>query len=149
MGKCKLTKEEIVARFSAGIDCGQVVAEQFETETGLTADQLRRMTACFAAGMMRGETCGAVVGAYNVIGLAYGHSEDQDEAQKGKMLEKMLRFNELFQEKYRGFTCKELLGADISTAEGGQKIGEQNLLLEFCPLLVSDVIEIVEQVLAE
>ncbi len=145
-----MTNDMVIEKFKNGIDCGQVVTEQFEVETGFTVSQLRKISACYAAGMMRGETCGAVLGAYNVIGLIYGHSEEGDEAQKGKMLEKMLRFNEYFSEKYSdGFQCKELLGADISTPEGGKKINEENLLFTKCPQICCDVVEVLKKVIAE
>ena len=108
------------------------------------------MSACYAAGMLRGETCGAVLAAYNVIGLIYGHDEEGDDAQKGRMLQKMLRFNELFGEKYsQGFQCKELLGADISTSEGGKKINEENLLFNLCPAICCDVVEVLKKVISE
>lgn len=145
-----MTNDMVIEKFKNGIDCGQVVTEQFEAETGLTVSLLRKVSACYAAGMMRGETCGAVLGAYNVIGLIYGHSEEGDEAQKGKMLEKMLRFNEYFGEKYsEGFQCKELLGADISTPEGGKKINEENLLFTKCPQICCDVVEVLKRVISE
>lgn len=145
-----MTTENVIEKFKNGIDCGQVVAEQFEAETGFDASALRKMTACYAAGMMRGETCGAVLGAYNIIGLLYGHSEEGDDAQKGQMLQKMLRFNELFGEKHsEGFQCKELLGADISTAEGGKKINDENLLFTVCPNICCDAVEVLKQVISE
>ncbi|MDO4518482.1 MAG: C-GCAxxG-C-C family protein [Bacillota bacterium] len=145
----KLTKNQVLDRFSKSIGCGQVVAEQFSEETGLTPEQLRKMQACFDAGMFRGETCGAVIAAYNVIGLLYGHSADCDEEQKGIMMSKMFRFNELFNETYDGLMCKELLGADISTKEGNAIITEKNLLVEFCPQVVADAVEILKQVINE
>lgn len=145
-----MTTEKVIECFKNGIDCGQVVAGKFEAETGFTAAQLRKVTACYGGGMMRGETCGAVLGAYNVIGLLYGHSEEGDDAQKGQMLQKMLRFNELFGEKYpAGFQCKELLGADISTPEGGKKINEENLMFTLCPKICCDTVDILQQVISE
>lgn len=145
-----MTKETVAEYFKNGIDCGQVAAGQFEAETGCTLSRLRKMSACYAAGMMRGETCGAVLAAYNVIGLIYGHDEEGDDAQKGQMLQKMLRFNELFGEKYsQGFQCKELLGADISTPEGGKKINEENLLFNLCPAICCDVVEVLKKVISE
>ena len=145
-----MTKETVAENFKNGIDGGQVVAGQFEEETGYSLSQLRKMSACYTAGMMRGETCGAVLAAYNVIGLIYGHDEEGDDVQKGQMLQKMLRFNELFGEKYsQGFQCKELLGADVSTSEGGKKINEENLLFNLCPAICCVVVEVLKKVISE
>lgn len=144
-----MDKNYIVEMFKSGIDCGQVVAGEFEKETTMSLSDLRKITACYAAGMLRGETCGAVIAAYSVIGAIYGHSEPNDDEKKGRMLKKMLRFNEMFGEKYDGFMCRELLGADISTPEGGKKIADENLLFEICPKIVSDVTEILKHVIDE
>ncbi len=144
-----ISKEHVLDSFSKGYGCGQFVAEQFTEETGLSIENLRKLAACFDAGMLRGETCGAVIAAYNVIGLIYGQCEEYADEQKGIMMTRMLRFNELFNEKYDSFICEGLLGANISTAEGGKKIAEQNLLTKFCPEVVSYVVDILEQVINE
>lgn len=99
---------------------------------------------------MRGETCGAIIGAYNVIGAIYGHSGPDQEEQKGIMMTKMLEFNSRFAER-RGdkFMCKELLDADISTKEGMEKIVGGGLMTEVCPLIILDAIECLKEVINE
>ena len=144
-----MTRDEIAKLIEDEIDCGMIITQEFTEETGLTVEQLRKITSCYGAGMLRGETCGAVIAAYNVIGLMYGHCKEHDNEQKGIMLSKMLRFNELFEEIYPSYMCKEIMGADITTKEGGRKIMEENLLMTHCPDVIYDVLNILEEVVNE
>lgn len=145
-----ITKEQITDLFMHQVDCSQITAGEFTEETGLSKEDLYKINACYAGGMLRGETCGAIIGAYNVIGLIYGHSGPDQDAQKGQMLTKMLRFNELFSEKRgEGFMCKELLDADISTKEGMDKIVNGGLMFNVCPLIIQDAVECLKTVINE
>ena len=135
--------------FMGNMGCAQIVAGEFAEETGLSQEQLFKMGAAFDGGMMRGETCGAVIAAYNVLGLIAGHcGPDQDE-QKGKMLGMILRFNELLGEKRSCFMCREMLDADIRTAEGMEKIIQGGLMMNECPLIINDVLDALKQVIRE
>ena len=51
-----------------------------------------------------------------------------------------------FQEKYGVCSCKGLLKHDIADPEGMQKILEEGLLFDFCPEIVRDTIEILNEV---
>lgn len=96
---------------------------------------------------MCGETCGAITGALMVIGLKYGHSAEGDQEQKGKMQEKTAEFKKLFLEKYPSCMCRELLGHDLSKPGEMEKVLEKGLMMDFCPCVVEDVIEILKKVL--
>lgn len=142
-----MKKKEIQNLFMQGIDCSQVVAGSFAEELEMEEKFLRRVSACFGGGMMCGETCGAVTGALMVIGLKYGHCEEGDQEQKGKMQEKTAEFKRLFLEKYASCMCRELLGYDISKPGEMEKVLEEGLMMDFCPCVVEDVIEILQKVL--
>ena len=71
-----LDTEKIAEKFRRGIDCGQVVAEAFQEETGLDPETLRRMTAGFGGGLMNGDTCGAYAAGLVVLGLLYGNEKE-------------------------------------------------------------------------
>jgi len=51
-----MSEEEIKELFLKGIDCSQVVTENFADELGYGRDFMRKMSACFGGGMLRGET---------------------------------------------------------------------------------------------
>ena len=72
-----------------GIDCSQVVAGAFAKELGMEPDMLRKMAACFGRrnavrGNLRRRN-----GALMVIGLKYGHSQENDQKTKEEMTQKV------------------------------------------------------------
>lgn len=95
----------------------------------MTKEQARKMSACFGGGMMCGETCGAVTGALIVLGMVFGHSEENDGDQKGIMAGKVAEFKKRFLEKYPSDMCREILGHDISKPDEMDKVLEKALCL--------------------
>jgi C_GCAxxG_C_C family probable redox protein len=138
-------KSEVVAeKFAKGFDCSQVVVEHFAEEVGLSKEVANKISACFGGGMSRGETCGAVVGALMILGMRAGQYDENHMEQKEIMEAKREEFYKKFLEKYPSCICKNLLGYDITKTEELQKIVEKGLLTSFCPQVVTDVIEILE-----
>ncbi len=142
-----ITFEEIQELFLQGIDCSQVVAGAFAEELGADRKLLRKVSSCFGGGMQCGETCGAVTGALMVLGMKHGHSEEGDSGQKQIMMQKTGEFKRLFGERYPTCICRDLLGHDISRKEELEKVMEKGLLLQFCPKVVEDTIEILGKIL--
>ena len=140
---------EIQDLFMRDAGCGQMVASEFTEETGLDKETLWKMCAAFDGGMMRGETCGAVIAAYNVIGLIAGHNGPEQLEQKGEMLRMMIMFNEKFLAKRGSFICKEILDADITTPEGMDQIINGGLMMNICPVVINEVIEALKETIAE
>lgn len=144
-----MNREEIKELFMQGLDCSQVVAENFAQELGQDKELMRRLGACFGGGMMRGETCGSVIAALMIIGMKYGHDKEGDGEQKAVMREKSDAFKRCFVEKYGSTMCRELLEYDLSKPDEFQKALESGRLLDFCPRLTEDVILLLKQVLGE
>lgn len=140
-----MTKEEVCQLFMAGIDCSQVVTGACAEKMGMTKEQARKMSACFGGGMMCGETCGAVTGALMVLGMVFGHSEENDGDQKGVMAGKVAEFKKRFLEKYPSDMCREILGHDISKPGEMDKVLEKGLMFDLCPQIVLDVLPILEE----
>lgn len=144
-----MTKEEVRERFEEGYDCAQVVFHYWAKKLGLDEKIAYKISTGFGAGMLQGETCGAVVGAYMAIGLKYGACEEgrEGEEQKVASIIKDVQFRDKLLEKYSSTMCRELLDADFSTFEGAKKIREQKLMITFCPKLVADVLEILDEIM--
>jgi C_GCAxxG_C_C family probable redox protein len=103
-----------------------------------------------------GETCGAVTGAFMVIGLKHGSAANWlvegrvDDRENGKRLNTYRLVRELtdrFAARHGSIRCKDLLGCDLSTPEGGKMVEEKNLFRTVCPGLVRDAAEILEEIL--
>jgi C_GCAxxG_C_C family probable redox protein len=137
------------ACFDEGFNCSQAVFSAFAPQLGLDRVAALKVAGPFGGGMGRmGETCGAVTGALMVIGLKYGQTTSEDKAAKEKSYELVREFVKRFRLRNQGcIACRELLGADISTPEGMQKIREKQAFTTMCPKFVRDAAEIVEELL--
>ena len=142
-------KEKALQYFSDKFHCSQAVLAAFAPELGLTEEQALKLGACFGAGMRKGEVCGACTGALMVLGLMYGQFDKDD-------LESRMRANKVnvellngFAEKNGSYICNELLGFDIRTEEGVKAAREKGLFTDFCPKMVADAVDLLEEILIE
>jgi len=91
-----------------------------------------------------GDTCGAVSGAYLLIGLKYGKYLKDDNQAKEKTYALVREFTRLFKERNQTTVCRELLGVDLMTAD--KQIAAERVKA-LCPKMVRDAAEIVEEIL--
>lgn len=142
-------EEKVIAeQFMKGYDCSQVVVSHYAAELGISEELANKVAACFGGGMLQADTCGAFTGALMVIGLKYGHYDSGKlQAQKEVMMAKSGEFRKKFFEKHPTCNCKELVGYDVSTPEGFKEAVETGRMMSFCPKLVKDVIEVLDEML--
>ncbi len=93
------------------------------------------------------DTCGAVTGAFMVIGLKHGKIKAEDEEAKRKAYSLVKEFVKRFKAKHNSIVCRELLGCDISKPEGMQHFKEMKLIDGICPKLVESAAGILEEIL--
>lgn len=133
----------ILERFSQ-FNCSQTVFSLFASELGINEKAALKIASGFGGGMTRAETCGAVTGAYMVIGMKHGHDIlDQEKKANTKML--IQKFNLEFEKKHDSLICKKLTGYDISTDEGAQSARENGVFVTKCPLFIQSACEILEK----
>ena len=142
-------KEKALKLFNEKNLCSQAVLASFAEECGLTEEQALKVSACFGTGMRQGEVCGACTGALMVLGCLYGEHGTGD-------LEKCVRANEVndemmrrFAEKSGSYICNDLLGCDVRTEEGIKYAQEQKLFTDFCPKMVANAVDIIEEMIEE
>ena len=132
---------------SQGLSCSHAVFSVYAAEYGLDKDAAAKIASGFGGGMGRmGQTCGAVTGAYMVIGLKYGAASGDREV-KEKTYRAIREFAEQFKAKHGALVCKDLLGCDISTPEGFEKMKKLGLHEKVCTRLVRDACEILDEML--
>lgn len=140
--------EQAVSCFKEGFNCAQAICSTYGQEYGLDQKTALKAACGFGAGMgCMAETCGAVTGAYMIIGLKYGRSDIFDLPAKEKTYKLVREFSEKFKSRNGSVVCKELLGMDISTAEGMKAAKEKKTFETCCPKFVKDAAEIIEEVL--
>ena len=115
---------------------------------GLDRERALRVSGAFGGGMARmGDTCGAVTGAFMVIGLKYGKTRAEDDDARDKTYELAGKFVAGFKERHGSIVCRELLGCDLSNPEGLTIAQEKGLFDTLCPQFVRDATEILEDIL--
>ena len=139
---------QAVNLFNEGFSCSQAILTTFAPRFGVSKETALKIACAFGAGMGRmGEVCGAVSGAFMVLGLKYGAIEAQDRDSKEMTYALVKRFTESFQERHGSILCRELLGCSIGTPEGMQYAREKNLFTSRCPRYVQDSAEILLELL--
>ncbi len=136
--------------FKNGYNCAQSVISAFGPELGLSRELAIKMTTGFGAGVNHsGNTCGAVIGAYLVIGLKYGIDVPSDKEGKETTRELLDKFSEKFRESYPSLLCKDILGADVSKPDELEALRKEDKFASFCPHVVEVAATIVEEILDE
>jgi C_GCAxxG_C_C family probable redox protein len=127
------------------MNCSQSVLTAFCEELGLEKSLALKLALGFGGGMGRcGNTCGAVTGAYMVIGLKQDLKAENAQPIKEKTYSLVKEFNRRFTAVNGSTQCRDLLGTDISTPEGHDAANAKKLFITLCPKLVHDAVEIVE-----
>jgi len=141
--------DRAVARFAQGSNCAQAVLWAYAPHFGLAPEVAMRLAAPFGGGMARmGETCGAVTGAFMVIGLQLGNTTAEDQESKERTYQLVREFVRRFAARHGSIKCRELLGCDLSTPEGWQRAREQGLFTTRCREFVRDSAQIVAELLS-
>ena len=133
--------------FNNGKDfnCTQAILSTYCEDFGLDKETALKIACGLGAGMGRlGHTCGAVSGAYLVIGLKHGRFTLEDTEAKEKTYAVVQEFEKRFIERNKTSICRELLQADLLRDD--KKMLEARVL-EICPRVVKDAAEILESLL--
>lgn len=137
--------ERAVACFEEGCSCAQAIFSTYAESFGIDRPTAMRLSAGFGGGMGRmAQTCGAVTGAFLVLGLQHG---GEDTAGRESAYQAVREFANRFAAQHGCLLCKDLVGCDISTPEGAQAMKQQNLRSRICTGLVRDAAELLETML--
>ncbi|MDI3507168.1 MAG: hypothetical protein PWQ69_1148 [Methanomicrobiaceae archaeon] len=141
--------DEAVSCFMRGYNCAQAVSSVFAGDAGVPEEVILGIATGFGGGVGHtGGTCGAVSGAVIAIGLLFGTTGPDEKEAKDLTYEITREFVTRCAEKNGTVSCTELLGCDLSTAEGLARARKENLTRTRCPRYVRDAVEILEGVLA-
>jgi len=138
--------EKAAETFSKGFNCAQSVFSAYAPELGIPEEEALRISSGFGGGMARlQEVCGAVTGAFMVIGGKVG-SADPAEKAKLEAYRNVRAFDKRFRELHGTILCRELLRIDLNTDEGQKQLKEENLHQTICVQCISDAMRILEEV---
>jgi C_GCAxxG_C_C family probable redox protein len=139
--------EEAVDCFCRGAACSQAVLGTYGPLFGLEREAALKLASGFAGGMRLAQTCGAVTGAFLVLGLKHAGANCDQRDRREDVYAAIREFTARFQQRHHSVVCKELLGCDISTPAGAQQATREGLFRTICPQLVRDAADILEQML--
>ena len=140
--------EDASGQFLRSMNCSQAILETYAPSMGISVELARRVAAAFAGGMGMGTECGAVTGAFMVIGLKYGKIEDKDAGADEKTFSKVAEFVKEFKARHEHLGCSELLGVNMATPEGVKEAAGKGLFTTACPKFVQSAAEILDKILA-
>jgi len=138
--------ENAVTLFKSGFNCAQAVLMAFAGEKGLDPVVAAKLASGFGGGMGRmAGTCGAVTGAYMVLGLKHGAASADDKVAKENGYRLVREFADKFRARHGSIDCRDLLKCDISTTSGQEEAKAKGLFGTICPRMVRDAVEILEE----
>lgn len=146
----KSRREEAIATFQEDYNCCQAVLSAFAPSLGLDKSLSLKMGTGFPGGLgYRGETCGAVIGAYLVLGLMAGNTTANDELRKEMTYGLIREFVSEFTKIHTYTRCNDLLGTNIETQKGFGHALESGSFQTLCPKFVGDASVILEKLISK
>ncbi|MDO5302045.1 MAG: C-GCAxxG-C-C family protein [Tissierellia bacterium] len=118
-------------------NCAQKVLGAFAEDFAIDPALADGIASAFGGGRFRGETCGCVVAANMVLGLAYGHDRELLKANS-------LRFEEGFKEIHGSVNCSEIL-REVRALQTPAKVDAAKA--ERCSRCIDDSIAILRGIL--
>jgi C_GCAxxG_C_C family probable redox protein len=134
--------------YKDGYNCAQSVLTVFAPDLGMDRDIAMKVSCGFGSGIGRsGNLCGAITGGMLVLGLKYGMIDSEFQEEKENTYDKVIELQERIRAIHGTVNCNDLLGFDIGTPEGLEKVKELELSDKICSKIVGDVVRILEELL--
>jgi len=147
-----MNKIDLAAQYhEQGYGCAQAVLAAYSGDFGLEERLALKLATGFGSGMGRMcEVCGALTGAFMVIGLKYG-KEKTDGTRYGTETETTYRLvadlASKFKEKNGSIYCRELIGHNLMDPAERAKVVEMGLFKTTCRKCILDAVELLEETL--
>ena len=135
---------DAVMAFKQGQSCSQAILSTYGPAYGLTREQALAIGSSFSGGMAMAETCGAVTGAFMVLGMDRSGPTSAELAGRAEAKAAVLKFTGEFKARNGTVVCRDLLKCDISTSEGLANARKRGLFATLCPKFVQDAAEILD-----
>lgn len=137
-------KADFVDERFTQVNCAQTVFSLHAEDLGLDVETALKISSGFGGGMACAETCGAVTGAYMVIGMKHGHTDSDTDAKAATKL-KIQQFNEKFTAEHGSLICKKLTGYDISKLDEAAAASEAGVFGTKCPVFIKSACNILQE----
>lgn len=133
--------------FSSGMYCAESVLQAVAEAHGQEDPLIPKIATGFCGGVSRTSgMCGALAGGIMALGLLTGRSSPQESKDQCYALTHHLVCR--FREKFGSTQCTDLLGCDISTADGAQCFLSGGLATTICAPVTRQAAGLVEEIFA-
>jgi C_GCAxxG_C_C family probable redox protein len=142
----KTKAEKAVSSFKSGLNCAQSVFTAYAEEFNMNPELALSVSCGFGGGMGRlQETCGAVTGAFMVLGIHNCKMYTDNKDSKEKTYAMVQEFSDKFKSIYGTMDCRSLINCDLRTEEGQRYAKENKVHETICEKCVFDSIRIIEE----
>jgi C_GCAxxG_C_C family probable redox protein len=142
----ELKVEKAIRSFSADLNCAQSVMMAYTEELKIDPEIALSVSCGFGGGMGRlQETCGAVTGAFMVLGIHNCKKYRDNKDRKENTYTMIQLFSDKFKLLHGTMDCRLLLNCDLRTEEGQRYVQDNKLHETVCEKCVSDSIRIIEE----
>jgi len=144
----KTNQTKAIDAFKSGLNCAQSVVVAFAEDLNFGKEAASNIAVGFGGGMGRmQETCGAVTGAFMVLGI-YNSAKYQDNLALKNATYPMIReFDTKFKSIHQTTNCRALLQCDLSSEQGHTFAVENKLFEKICEKCIADAVGIVEELI--
>ena len=145
------TKETYIKKaleyFDSGYACSQSVLLAFSSDYGLDEEIAKKISSTFGGGMGRlRQKCGALTGAFMVLGLEFGNTEPLDMKTKLSAYAKVRELDKKADEIYGTTQCAEILKKYVKSTDDVEQRKHHQII---CRKVVGDAAAILFDVIKE
>lgn len=143
--------ERAEENFKKGLNCAQSVVLAFSDLTGISEEDLLRMSAPFGGGVGRmREICGTVSGMMMIAGLIFYNAKTPTTKEKSELYAREQELASRFREMNGSIICRELLlGVKTDCSPQAEERTAEYYKKRPCPQLCACAAEILEEYLKE
>ena len=127
--------------FHSGYFCAESVLMAVAEHQGIESPLIPRIATGFCGGMSRTSgLCGALTGGIMGLNIVFGR--DSAEGSRDRNYAVVAQYIKDFEKQFGSVHCSDLLGCDLSTAEGERTFKDKNLLA-FCARITEEATSLV------
>jgi C_GCAxxG_C_C family probable redox protein len=146
----KTDQIKVIQSFREDKNCSQAVLLGFTDRFQILEEHALSISSGFGAGMGRlQKTCGAISGAYMVIGLYAGTKSQNNTERKETAYSMIQEFTRRFEEKQGTSQCSDLLHCDLRSIEGKNYFEDNHLREKVCEKCIQLSLNILDELLEE
>jgi len=143
-------QDKAIEAHKGGLNCAQAVVTSYAEIFNFDENLALGLSCGFGGGMGRlQETCGAVTGAFMVLGIRACKKYSENIERKERTYSLVQQFAEKFKSVNGSLDCKTLLNCDLKTEEGRKYMRENNLSVTVCNKCIADSVAILDELIKD